>query len=233
MQSGRYNGFNPIGASALLKDLQKSSKLLERLVLYDQSKFYQHNGQFEEVIVNFVKETRHLVVLGLIGFNMDVGVAEGIKRRLLEEFLPERPSLWVYFGQELPKANDLPVPMRVHLDEIVDPGDWYYTPPRFQFSSIPNCVIITNNMRFNAGLCNIQDFSTVETIIQSISMRTDEALPLFKQTTNPRPPEKVGEYHSAWYGYQYCTYGKLPSSLALLIIGNSLRAMISLPVPNY
>ena len=114
----------------LLKAIGKSSPLLERLVLYDMKNDCQSSTELEDFLVTFVKKMPHLVVLCLAGIQFDPNAVEVVKRRFTEEILPDRPAFWLYLGSNLPEENDPSVP-RIHSIEIVNPIEWFYTPPEF------------------------------------------------------------------------------------------------------
>ena len=72
----------------------------------------------------------NLVAFCFTGFDIQPFVQEAVRSRLSAEILPNRPSLWFYFGRVLPNANDPSVP-RVHYDEIVNPIDPFNALPMF------------------------------------------------------------------------------------------------------
>ncbi len=120
----------------LLKNLNQASPRLERLVLYirrtdPKKSSAAANNELEDFLLTFVSEMKHLVVLCLVGVDMNPGSIELVKRRLIEEVIPIRPSFWFYFGEKLPEGFDPEVPP-IHYDEIVYPPDWSHSaPPSF------------------------------------------------------------------------------------------------------
>ncbi len=117
-----------------LKALLKCSTHFERLALIDKDNGCElhPNNPFEQLnsLLSFVSKMTHLVAFCLVGFQIDRKVVEVIKQRLTDEILPDRSAFWFHVGPELPKGNDLSVP-RVHYDEVINPIDAYYAPPKF------------------------------------------------------------------------------------------------------
>jgi len=130
---GSDNAFSTSQIHDLLRDLTKTSPRLERLVLIANRHCSQQNGrnatQLEDFLITFVSKMESLVALCLVGFEMDTTVLEGVKKRLNQEIVSQRPSLWIHIGPKLPNATDPSVP-KIHYDEIVNPFDPYFAPPR-------------------------------------------------------------------------------------------------------
>ena len=81
----------------------------------------------ENSLVKFVKEMPHLVALCLAGLAIDCNGA--VKRRLIEEVLPERPAFWCHLSRNLP-SDDPSIP-KIHYEDLVYPMEEWYSPPRF------------------------------------------------------------------------------------------------------
>ena len=117
-----------------LKAIREKSPLLERLVLYATKNDCQRDPnrptELEDFLITFVKKMPHLVVLCLAGIQFDSNAVEVLKRQFTEEVLPDRPAFWFHLGENLPEANGPSVP-RIHGIEIVNPIDWFDTPPKF------------------------------------------------------------------------------------------------------
>ena len=105
MEWGNFTSFGPFELSSLLMELTQASPRLQRIVLCAKKNTYQapdRNHQLENSLFTFVSEMKHLVVLCFVGFEMDHTALEVVKRRLIEEIIPNRPSFWFCFDQELP-----------------------------------------------------------------------------------------------------------------------------------
>ncbi len=109
---------------------------LERLVVHGKTRkgeepiFWEHFTDLSDYLIDFVSKMGNLVAFCFTGFDIQPFVLEAVRSRLSEEILPNRPSLWFYFGRVLPNANDPSVP-RVHYDEIVNPIDPFNALPMF------------------------------------------------------------------------------------------------------
>ena len=86
--------------------------------------------EFGNFLVSFALEMERLVLLCMMGFQIDPDVIKDVNRRIYEELLPNRPAFWLHLGLNLPRENDPSVP-RIHHDEIINPIDWFYAPPKF------------------------------------------------------------------------------------------------------
>jgi len=117
-----------------LKAIRKSSPNLKRLVLYaEKGDCYRdpcRPTELEDFLITFVKEMPDLVALCLAGFQFHFCAVDSVKRKFIEEILPTRSAFWCHLGGDLPAENDLSVP-RIHYNEIVNPGDWFDSPPNF------------------------------------------------------------------------------------------------------
>ena len=89
----------------------------------------EHEPITADFLVGFISKMEDLQALCLATFQLDPIVIEEVKRRVVEEIIPDRPSFWLHLGNVLPKANDPAVP-RIHY-EIVNPLNYFYTPPKF------------------------------------------------------------------------------------------------------
>ena len=67
--------------------------------------------------MTFVSKTESLVVLCLVGFEMDINVLEGVQERLHQEIISQSFSLWIHIGPKLPNATDPSVP-KIHYDDF-------------------------------------------------------------------------------------------------------------------
>ena len=82
----------------------------------------------EHVLVEFATAMERLVALCFAGFRTTPNIGREVKRRLLEEVIPVRPSFWFYIGRQLPLVNDTSVP-RIHYNEIVCPAVGFHSAP--------------------------------------------------------------------------------------------------------
>lgn len=82
----------------------------------------------EHVLVEFATLMERLVALCFAGFRTTPTVARKVKRRIVKEVVPVRPSFWFYIGRQLPLANDTSVP-RIHYNEIVCPVVGFHSAP--------------------------------------------------------------------------------------------------------
>ena len=123
--------FLQISPAELLSFLNalKSCNKFERfgLLIGNELNSSDHYAPLENSLVKFVKEMPHLVALCLAGLAIDCNGA--VKRRLIEEVLPERPAFWCHLSRNLP-SDDPSIP-KIHYEDIVYPMEEWYSPPRF------------------------------------------------------------------------------------------------------
>ena len=89
------------------------------------------NGIMSNFIVNFVSKMTHLVCCILVFRDLyNPALIEEVNRRIMNEILPSRPSLYFYLGTKMPQArphSNIPL---IHFHDMVDPIN-YVPPPTF------------------------------------------------------------------------------------------------------
>ena len=117
-----------------LKAIPERSPRLKRLVLYAEKKDRPCDPrliqELEDYLVTFVKKMPELVALCLSGIQFNEGAIESVKRQFTEQIIPTRPAFWSHLDRSHPTENDTSVPW-IHNVGIVNPIDWYDTPPKF------------------------------------------------------------------------------------------------------
>ncbi len=124
---------NQSSIELFLKKLKRCTHL-ERLCLRGHSGQLKLNSlsELEESLIKFSTKMSHLVAFCLLGFgNLETSDAEDSSRRLTEKMQSSRPAFWLHLGAGRKIENNDPSVPRIHMDEIVDPVDWFYVPPPF------------------------------------------------------------------------------------------------------
>ena len=105
------------------KEIQKSV-LLERLTLIDGGSdklpFWINPPGFADALVEFTAKMSHLSSCCLTFNQLDCFLIVHVKKRIAEEVVSIRPSLWFYLDRGLPDVSDLNVP-GIHYYEMVNP----------------------------------------------------------------------------------------------------------------
>jgi len=116
---------------SLIKAILKKSPRLERLVLIDGGSenlpSYSYLPGLDDSLVYFAANMKHLTCYCLTFNQMDVDLMKGIKNRVEEEVVTERPSLWFHLSRQLPQAD--PNVPSIHYQQIVEPPS--FDMPRF------------------------------------------------------------------------------------------------------
>jgi len=103
-------------------------------IRYDDSlPEWEHPSEMPDVIVNFTLKMPHLVALCISFFHLKSGIIEEVNRRVVEEVLPSKSSLWFCLNDSDPYPSNSTVPF-IHYQEMVSPMP-AWAPPKVDFFS--------------------------------------------------------------------------------------------------
>jgi len=119
-----------VAINTFLEHVRSTAPLLEQLVVYSSGTSEYQALELESTIRILSSSLGKLVLLCIAGFYLDQDVLDNISASLRSEVTPLRPSFILHLGTDLPSVCDGTLPWD-HSDGIVNPIDWFTTPPEF------------------------------------------------------------------------------------------------------
>jgi len=115
---------------SLLKSVLKHSPQLRRFVLLDTGELdddhdpldnWKLTFEMSDFMVRFALEMHNLICLCISSCHLNSDLIEEVNRRIVEEVLPSKPSLWFWLNTSRPKPSTSNVPM-IHYHEEISPS---------------------------------------------------------------------------------------------------------------
>ena len=88
---------------------------------------WEHSSEMSDAIIRFASKMPRLVALCIVFFRLNSDVIEEVNRRITEEVLPSKPSLWFCLNNSEPNPTNSTVPF-IHYQQMVSPLPFWASP---------------------------------------------------------------------------------------------------------